>query len=105
MKNSFETLSHFIKEENKMYFFRFGKYGWIVKERENISETPEYLGGNKAMYEMFPIEWMNDNDWKVALEKFPSFLGVITYLTEVNAVKLMVLLKEEITEYYSKEGI
>ena len=60
---------------------------------------------NKAIYEMFPIEWMNDNDWKVALEKFPSFLGVITYLTEVNAVKLMVLLKEEITEYYSKEGI
>lgn len=80
------------------YVFKYGdNYGWIIMERKG--EIPDYLGGQSAIYELFPIHWINDNDYEIVLNKFPSFPAVMSYLTEIETMKLIIRLKEEITMY------
>lgn len=82
----FENHTNLVKYENGNYLFKYGdKYGWIVTNR------------TESTYDMYPIEWLNDNDYKKVLGIFPSFPAVLTYLSEVDVMRFIVRLKEEIT--------
>ena len=94
-------MSSFVNKEKYMeygtkWLFNYGNYGWVIIKPEPTKS------GDEQLYAMYPIKW-TDDDYVKVFGVFPSFPAVLANLSEIEVIKFITKLKEEIIMYGCKE--